>query len=670
MSSITITELIPLDVVDIGIPFVQISYLGDNVVGDNGLPFSGVTPALDSTINLTSGSLSFTGNTFTITSEFANSNSASLIAASINLQASSFVVHNPEQVTVNILSGSINLVATYLRVASSTLKATDAYTFTNIGIGSQGYLSADLFEYDLPAIYPFHVSAVSLDSSGAVLTKLGHVDSEHKVILGGFNDLTYLDDFYNRIHIQYQTLDVGNILADQFYTIEVWNAYFIPKLLSSIDEVNLSGMLLEAPYTIPHTFTPLQSFLFTLSVSLAGAGTIDGKYIFNFPSKTIELFIIGNRVILFPFVPLIENTESREWLTEIIPSRSNESRYALRECPRTTLSYKYLFQSHEEYLAALALARASTNLGFGVPNWANISKLTQRISSGVSNIYFDTTNMEIVADSLVLIWEAYDSYTLVQVLTVFADHIVLRAPIVRGYTDATWAILVKTGTSNGVRVSLGIDHRKEATIELVTPFTYVDPIWTDTDTYLSLPILSDISSTVGGLTGTISKEMGGVDNSIGNYIKLDIEDYMRATFAISLVAHSKTELTRYRRMFDYLEGKHNPFWLPSYTNDIIAVEDMNPGATGVRVLKGIWVRYPPTTIRIHGSFTVIKSISSITDNLDGTINLVFDSYVVGTLIDIVRIEILRKVRLNSDAIEYNHKTRNLTTIKVNVIEVL
>ena len=52
---------------------------------------------------------------------------------------------------------------------------------------------------------------------------------------------SFLDDYYYRIHIKPGIVALGNLLSSQSRDVEVWSAYFEPKLLSSLDSSGTDG---------------------------------------------------------------------------------------------------------------------------------------------------------------------------------------------------------------------------------------------------------------------------------------------------------------------------------------------------------------------------------------------------------------------------------------------
>lgn len=89
-------------------------------------------------------------------------------------------------------------------------------------------------------------------------------------------------DYYNRVHIVPDSLNVGNLLSTQTRPVEVWNAHRSTKLLSGISQSGTDGMTLIEPYAAPTTFGVFESRTYTLQVGTAGSPVIDAAYVFAF----------------------------------------------------------------------------------------------------------------------------------------------------------------------------------------------------------------------------------------------------------------------------------------------------------------------------------------------------------------------------------------------------
>ena len=83
--------------------------------------------------------------------------------------------------------------------------------------------------------YPYHVTITS-EISPHTLTQHFPVSTTGREI-NCIRTQSYFDDYYNRIHISPGELALGNIASEQSQTVNVWNAYLIPKILHDIENI-------------------------------------------------------------------------------------------------------------------------------------------------------------------------------------------------------------------------------------------------------------------------------------------------------------------------------------------------------------------------------------------------------------------------------------------------
>lgn len=161
---------------------------------------------------------------------------------------------------------------------------------------------------------------------------------------GGFIQMSFVPDFYNRIHFTPQQISFGVIASDAQRQIIVWNAYLVSVDLDLIVPPAAANVAIFAGPVIPHTFAPLASATYTFVAYLAGPSSFFLDTQFSF-SNGDQHFIQtdGDRSIITELGPnwAVGVTEKLEFLTEIVSiSRDgHEQRRALRQEPRRSVSY-------------------------------------------------------------------------------------------------------------------------------------------------------------------------------------------------------------------------------------------------------------------------------------------------------------------------------------------
>ena len=211
-----------------------------------------------------------------------------------------------------------------------------------------------------------HHAQPAPDAFAAGLTISGARTSDFPVSsaareVAGFLARSYFDDYYNRIHLAPNFIDVGNIAAEHRADIHVWNAYFTPQTLTTVTGITDEGARLEAGRQFPIPFAALEERLMQLVLSPVGPSEIDLALLFVFAGlPDVGVRVIGNRVVAFSWLPnwTEPGIERLEWLTDVLTSTTGtEQRRALRAEPRCRLAATFLVSDAERAFLDLALSR-------------------------------------------------------------------------------------------------------------------------------------------------------------------------------------------------------------------------------------------------------------------------------------------------------------------------
>lgn len=175
------------------------------------------------------------------------------------------------------------------------------------------------------------------------VTEAGTIDVR-SVSVPGYMQMSYLQDFYNRIHFTPQQIDFGVISSNTQRPVLVWNAFLVPVDLDVISPPLVSNVDLLAGPSLSHTFGPLATATYTFVAYLSGPASFYLETSFEFSNgQTYTLPTSGDRSVITEIGPnwSVGVTERLEFLTEmIITTRAGrEQRRALRQEPRRTVSY-------------------------------------------------------------------------------------------------------------------------------------------------------------------------------------------------------------------------------------------------------------------------------------------------------------------------------------------
>ena len=221
---------------------------------------------------------------------------------------------------------------------------------------------------------------------------------------------------------------------------------------------------------------------------------------------------------------------------------------------------------------------------------------------------------------------------------------------------------------NGIELARNDDKTLTGNINFNVAYSYSNPIWSP-ETYLSLPIYTSGNVITGGLQEKFSRNVEVFDSEIGDFIQFETENYTRNQQVLNIKAHNLTAIYNLRRFLDYLKGKYTAFWMPSSNVDLVAYDQITSGNTSFKVYYGNWTNNPISYIRVTGSSTANFQVTAIGLNADGTESFTISPTPTVTITNITKIEILTKVRLNSDSIAIEHEPKLTAGVKTQLIEV-
>ena len=468
---------------------------------------------------------------------------------------------------------------------------------------------------------------------------------------------SYLDDYYNRIHIIPKKIDLGNLLSVQTENISVWNAYLDAQLLSDIVAENTDGLEMVEPTLTPTSFAALELRNYVLNISTSGSPVIDALYTFNFESESPTLEVIGRRVVIWHYKPKYPFKERFEWKTDIITSFKGEQRIRLRDSGRQGIAFTSVISS-TDYTKAKALAFQWVHRVFGVPVWIDM-RLVGTINAGAMSINVDTTNADFRADDIILIWSSNDSFEALETTNISASLIDLKSPVINSYSNA-YAIPIRYANAlNGLTFSRDAD----LLIQVEGDFTVKNNVNLSASiglpTYKGKQVFIDTVLSSEASTDRYTRSIDVFDNGSGP-IDVDIKaDWTSIVTKVSLNAFGSESVWRYKNFLHSLYGRQKTFFIPSWHDDFHIIDDIGSTAASIRIQNiGFDLYYSNQFIFIElvgGTYYFGKITGSNVDVDNSEVLTLEESFGVQILVSsIKRAGILKHVRLDTDKIDMNY----------------
>lgn len=378
---------------------------------------------------------------------------------------------------------------------------------------------------------------------------------------------SFTDDFYNRIIIEPGTIDVGNLVSEQFYEINVFNGYFESKELQSLSVQDADGMVISGPNP-PSVWGPLETKQYQITIGTDGPPAIDAQVLFDFIGiiDDIVISISGARIVMLPYQASLPWSETLEWKTNVLTANDgSEQRIRLRKKARQ--SVKGVYPVPPDHLAkAFNMAYGWLQRSWAVALWSE-TQYVGSVVAGATAIYCDTTKYDFRANGLLCIWQSNNHNEVVEIEAVFADNISLKRVLTSNYTTA-FVMPVRIGVitgnilrnTNGYSSNLKLEYIFKDNIELATsaPAQFLGyDIYFD-ETLMPSEVLED----------RFIARMDVTDYSTG------VVDYFppwinnRRGRSVVFINEGPEEAWTFRKWLHRRAGRLRPYWLPTFENNL------------------------------------------------------------------------------------------------------
>lgn len=485
---------------------------------------------------------------------------------------------------------------------------------------------------------------------------------------------SHADDYYNRIHVSPNPINVGSLLAEDTRIVNVWNAFFDQKkILSNIIETNTSGITFVGPIAPPTEFQELEDRDYVLTVTLNGSPIIDATFTLVFPSTSIDLKVTGKRVIVFPYRPNWKSqlNERYEWLTDVMISYdSTEQRRRLRGSPRKSVSYSLVStdQGRQIYDNIIFDAQARN---WALPMWVDGSPLTSAITALDTVINLNTIDRGYLVGGFGLIFIDAVVFEVFEIISVTASSITVKDGVLVNWNSGVmvYPLRVARLTENHkVSNRSPSVHESKVTFTINTHENFFSEV-ESTDLYRTYPVYNKKSNWAQDVTTDYQRKLDIFDSLTG-LITLDDESGRSDTRRpFNRFLSSRGERVAFVKWLYARKGRFNGIWVPSGLDDFTILDTITAASVNINV------RYTSYSLSVNGRLNRrdIKismsdgavhyaRILSASDNGDNTETLLIDA-AFGVQLepeDINIVSFLDYCRLDADRAEIKYYTPEIS----------
>ena len=476
-------------------------------------------------------------------------------------------------------------------------------------------------------------------------------------------------DYYERIHISSRSFDVGNLVSLQAQQFKVWNAYLVPKTLTSIDQTNNEGINLLQPSPAPLVYLPLKENTYTLQISTEGPATIDANYQFNFTDAndpTISVF--GNRITAWTWLPDWSNPmlERLEWATDVMTAYDGtEQRIQLRGSPRRTFEFSFSASGQQRRRLDAAIYDWGARV-WAVPVWPDGERLSTTRTAGSLTIPVTTANRDYHAGGLVMLLNEDGGYEVTEIDTISSTTLTLLRPL-----NNTWlagSCMVYPVRSARLPQSHGFSR-------FTGDFAYgrvrMDAVdineWpTANETlYRSYPPLTEKPNWTRDIDLTFERKLATLDFGTGERVVVDESDEPNIVSDFGWFLESRPRIAAFRSWLYSRAGKFRAFWVPSWIDDITVVSIIGAQASSIEVEHFNYTRHlvgslhrKDIRIELKSGAVFYRRITG-SEEVSATVERLSIDSALGQQVlpsDVALVSFMTLSRLDSDGVEINYFT--------------
>jgi hypothetical protein len=513
---------------------------------------------------------------------------------------------------------------------------------------------------------------------------------------GGFTGETTSDEFFEKIYVLPRSINAGLLLSTQVFTIDLYSSFRGADRSWTAYSDTSAGLGVTLDDNPPPTvvFAPNSGATRTLTVTLTGPPSIDGTLDFTFDGGigTLQIPITANRSVLFPFEPESPMVEVLQFLTDILQTRSGkEQRRALRKNPRVTLEYEVITDGNERRLLENLLFDGQPR-AFGVPLWYQATGLASDVDVDDTSVLVNSTAYADYRNGgLAVVWDGADNFEALQIASFTSDTINFDSPFTKSFDRRSARVMPVVSAVLGERVDQSRWRNQLQRNRVKFQITDNDNDISSTAAFNTYQptggterVLLDGPNFVPGdtINESWNTTFSRIDNQTGAITQFSDQPVSRKGSSKGFVSGSRQDIWEIRQLLWALKGQATSFYLPTFFPDFepivdLTTSDQSIDITDVSYVDSIQSRQPRNILRVHltdGTTSDPKLITGASKPSTGVERLSLAPDTVGinaTTAEISRIELIEKVRLNTDRIRITHFDANgSATVTFPVIAVL
>lgn len=484
-------------------------------------------------------------------------------------------------------------------------------------------------------------------------------------------DLSPSQYFFERIHYTPKVIALGNVITTVTEEIEVYSAYrrVVRELTSATESAGPGVSFIGLP-ALPAPLPTQTGIVFDVQVTTVGPATIDGTLDFVTDVASFSIIITGNRVVMFPFVPERGISETLQFRTDIITAADGgEQRISIRKNPRQLFTMNMRVEEGKELRDMLALLMGWHPGVFGVPIWFEARELGADAATLDTTITVDTLYGDFRVGGLAIVWTSEEEFDALQIDSLNDTSITFTSPLTQDFTAGrhTLVMPLRAGyLTPQVNANRFIKNLMDVQLRVQVIDNDVGSI-ADTSAFSAhnSKVLLDDPNVVDGsrVQDGLVRSMIRIDSDASNPIQFSTWLSSHPSTAKGFFAGSMRDVWQVRQLLHALRGSQTSFYLPTFYEDLVAVQDLTAATNLLDIesinyvnyvqarepFKSIWIQLNDGTV-LTREVVAYDTISDTVERL--TVDAVWDNLVDKD--DIARISFCRLVRIANDEVRLQH----------------
>ena len=485
--------------------------------------------------------------------------------------------------------------------------------------------------------------------------------------------------FFDNVFLTPAEIDAGVVVPGAEYSFELWHSFTTPRQLAGITQAGSYGIKLIG--VTSGALASFESFDYKISLNQAN-GLIDYAADFDFGTGSSHRFsLTGSMALVIPErIDWSTQPEmSIQYLTEVIESfDGTEQRIALRDTPRTSLSYMYSMTDELQYQFDNKISTSSGSML--VPLWPLQCGLARSISAGDARINLIDLSAHLGSSETILISEN-DRHEVLSVESVDGWSVTVSSLAKNDFSASAIVVPLRiaypSDESNSTSLLRSFDQHTitfdldETQIQKPTP---VD----DFERLNSRPIFPFRPDRSKDVTTQYNRRRETLDPLIG---ARSIYDRARGTVKIlgqTFTFFSEIERQRFENFAELMNGAQGEFYIEGPGQAFELSEDIVVPTYKFKIKSSGYTNFANSNslaqiaaIKLYNGTTIYRTILNATSNPDET-ETITTKELTNNLksSDIETTLPLYLARFDSDEFRYIFDTNEVSTITKNIRQLL